>query len=88
MPYHRKRRGTGKPKLDKGQTEIHALTPDIAHDEDLLSSETEELTCTSVDSVSLDHSYLSDNQTVAELCLDEEIDVNQHIKLECQKKNV
>ncbi|CAG2253143.1 unnamed protein product [Mytilus edulis] len=83
-----KRRGTGKPKLDKGQTEIHARTPDIAHDEDLLSSETEELTCTSVDSVSLDHSYLSDNQTVAELCLDEEIDVNQHIKLECKKECV
>ncbi|CAC5400612.1 unnamed protein product [Mytilus coruscus] len=45
VPYHRKRRGTGKSKLDKGQTEIHALTPDIAHDEDLLPSETEELTC-------------------------------------------
>ncbi|CAC5389762.1 unnamed protein product [Mytilus coruscus] len=88
VPYHRKRRGTGKSKLDKGQTEIHALTPDIAHDEDLLPSETEELTCSSVDSVSLDNSYLSDNQTVAELCLDEEIDVNQHIELECQEECV
>ncbi|XP_063406171.1 uncharacterized protein LOC134690127 [Mytilus trossulus] len=41
-----------------------------------------------MDSVSLDHSYLSDNQTVAELCLDEEIDVNQHIELECQEECV
>ncbi|CAC5374862.1 unnamed protein product [Mytilus coruscus] len=84
VPYHRKRSGTGKLKLDKGQTEILAIRPNLAHDKDLLPSEAEELICTSVDSVSLDHSYLSDNQTVAELCLDEEIDVviDQHIE-EC-----
>ncbi|CAG2184611.1 unnamed protein product [Mytilus edulis] len=76
-----------QPKLDKGQTEIHALTPDIAHDEDLCHLKQKKLHAPVwIQSLWIIH-ICPDKSRAAELCLDEEIDVNQHIKLEC-KKNV
>lgn len=91
VPYHRKRRGTaGKLKLDKVETEISQ--PDHTHDEDFLQSEIEKLIiiCNSVDSVALDHSYLSDNRIVAELSLDDEteVDTDQYIELGYQEEYV
>lgn len=98
VPSQRKRRGTGKLRKDKVETEI--IQPDNTHDEDLLQSEIEELinicnnvnsvTFDNVHSVALDHSYLADNQIVAELYLDDKTEEfnNEYIELGYQEEYV
>lgn len=98
VPSQRKRRGTGKLRKDKVETEI--IQADNTHDEDLLQSEIEELIniCNNVNSVAfdnvhsvaLDHSYLADNQIVVELYLDDKTeDVNnEYIELGYQEEYV